>query len=154
MGRHVMLPLHGTATFSRGVTTAKRSYVVRLRSGFHSAAAADFTLVRSKEDLQKAAGSSRGGIMIVSDAGLEQLPEAAHCAQLISVPAKFNYFSDGDVIGFHPQSGRFRTLYRRASAHNSILVTDRCNHYCLMCSQPPKDIDDRWLLDEIRRASR
>jgi His-Xaa-Ser system radical SAM maturase HxsC len=149
-----MLPLYGTATFSRGVTTTKSSYVVRLRSSLGSPGRsdADFALVHSKDELQEAAGLHRGGVMIVSDEGLENLPEAMHCAPLISVPAKFNYFSDGDVIGFHPQSGRFRTLYRRASAHNSILVTDRCNHYCLMCSQPPKDIDDRWLLDEIRRA--
>jgi MoaA/NifB/PqqE/SkfB family radical SAM enzyme len=80
------------------------------------------------------------------------LPEAARCERLISVSARFNYLADGDVIGFDPRSGRFRTLYRRASKHNSILVTDRCNHYCLMCSQPPKDIDDRWLLEEIKTA--
>jgi His-Xaa-Ser system radical SAM maturase HxsC len=149
-----MLPLYGTATFSRGVTTTKSSYVVRLRSGLVSStkSAADFTLVRSKEELQVAARETCGGVMIVSDEGLQTLPEATSCARLISVPAKFNYFSDGDVVGFHPQSGRFRTLYRRASAHNSILVTDRCNHYCLMCSQPPKDIDDRWLLEEIKEA--
>ena len=28
----------------------------------------------------------------------------------------------------------------------------RCNHYCLMCSQPPRDIDDGWILNEIRAA--
>jgi His-Xaa-Ser system radical SAM maturase HxsC len=78
--------------------------------------------------------------------------EAARCRQLIGVSEKFNYLSNGDIIRFHPQSGRFRTLYRRASRHNSFLVTDRCNHYCLMCSQPPKDIDDRWILDELKVA--
>src|SRR5207237_263494 len=31
-------------------------------------------------------------------------------------------------------------------------VTERCNHYCLMCSQPPKDIDDGWIIDEISDA--
>jgi len=154
MGRHVTLPLYGTATFSRGVSTAMASSVVRLRSRLDSPAAlaTDFELVRSKEELQAAAESRRGGVMIVSDEGLENLPQAADCTRLISVPAKFDYFSDGDIIGFDPRSGRFRTLYRRASAHNSLLVTDRCNHYCLMCSQPPKDIDDRWLLDEIKAA--
>jgi His-Xaa-Ser system radical SAM maturase HxsC len=128
--------------------------VVRLRSGLDSfsKSTADFTLVRSKQELQVAARESTSDLMIVSDEGLESLPEATRCARLISVPAKFNYLSDGDVIGFHPQSGRFRTLYRRASAHNSILVTDRCNHYCLMCSQPPKEVDDRWLLEEIKEA--
>jgi His-Xaa-Ser system radical SAM maturase HxsC len=149
-----MLPLHGTATFSRGVSTEKPSCVVRLRSPLDSPAttAADFALVRSQEELQGATHKHRNGVMIVSDDDLENLPQAAHYDRLISVPAKFNYFSDGDIIGFHPQSGRFRTLYRRASKHNSILVTNCCNHYCLMCSQPPKDIDDRWLLDEIKTA--
>jgi His-Xaa-Ser system radical SAM maturase HxsC len=146
------LPLNGTASFSRGVPAAKPSSVVRMRSrpGPPANAPADFTLVRSKEELQTAANGQLNGVMIVSDDGLENLPEAAGCPRLISVPGKFNYLSDGDIIRFHPQSGRFRTLYRRASKHNSFLVTDRCNHYCLMCSQPPKDIDDRWILDELK----
>lgn len=128
--------------------------VVRLRSHLDrpSNATADFVLVRSKEELQRAADAHFNGVMIVSDGGLENLPEAARCLRLISVSEKFNYLSDGDIIRFHPQSGRFRTLYRRESGHNSFLVTDRCNHYCLMCSQPPKDIDDRWILDELKVA--
>ena len=88
--------------------------------------------------------------MLVSDGSLENLPEVAGCLRLICVSEKFNYLSHGDVIRFYPESGRFRTLYRRESRHNSFLVTDRCNHYCLMCSQPPKDIDDRWILDELK----
>ena len=154
MGRDVTLPLHGIANFSRGVSITKQSAVVRLRSHLDSAAdtSTDFTLVRTKEELQQAAEARSNGVMIVSDDGLENLPEAAGCLRLISVSEKFNYLSDGDIIRFLPQSGRFRTLYRRASKHNSFLVTDRCNHYCLMCSQPPKDVDDRWILDELKVA--
>jgi His-Xaa-Ser system radical SAM maturase HxsC len=59
---------------------------------------------------------------------------------------------DGDVLGIHPQSGRVRLLYRRSSTHNFFLVTERCNNYCLMCSQPPKKVDDGWLIDEIAQA--
>jgi His-Xaa-Ser system radical SAM maturase HxsC len=47
---------------------------------------------------------------------------------------------------------RFRTLYRRSPVHNSFLVTERCNNYCLMCSQPPRDIEDGWIFDEIAQA--
>jgi His-Xaa-Ser system radical SAM maturase HxsC len=68
------------------------------------------------------------------------------------VPSKFDYLADGDILGFHPHSKRFRTLYRRSSVHNSFLVTERCNHYCLMCSQPPRDVEDSWILREIRDA--
>src|SRR5258708_15830366 len=152
MGRYVMLPLRGEAVVSRGLSTQGPSCVVRLRSphGLPAPLPADFALVRSREELVEAARIQCNGVMIVSDDCLERLPEAAHCPRLIRVPAKFNYFADGDIVGLLPQSGKFRTLYRRASKHNSFLVTDRCNHYCLMCSQPPKDIDDRWLLAEIK----
>ena len=115
-----------------------------------SNATSDFVIVRSKEELLKATNAHFNNVMIVSDGGLEKLPEAVRCPRLISVLGKFKYLSDGDIIKFHPHSGRFRTLYRRESKHNSFLVTDRCNHYCLMCSQPPKDIDDRWILDELK----
>ena len=92
------------------------------------------------------------GVMIVGDDHVEEVREIGELPRVIGVSSKFDYFADGDIIGFHPSSRRFRTLYRRVSGHNSFLVTDRCNHYCLMCSQPPKDIDDRWILNEIKGA--
>ena len=46
-------------------------------------------------------------------------------------------------------SGEVRVLYRRNSRHNHFLLTERCNHYCLMCSQPPKTIDDSWIIDDV-----
>jgi His-Xaa-Ser system radical SAM maturase HxsC len=57
---------------------------------------------------------------------------------------------DGDVVALDP-SGFIRILYRRQSRSNSILVTERCNSLCLMCSQPPKDTDDS---DRIREHLR
>jgi His-Xaa-Ser system radical SAM maturase HxsC len=148
-----MLALHGTVKFSRGLSSQARTAVVRLRSpaAVENLGSNDFVLVDSREDLRGVA-DAQASAMIIGDDGLDTCAEANHCAQLISVPSKFDYFSDGDIIGFDPKTGRFRTLYRRASRHNSFLVTDRCNHYCLMCSQPPKDVDDRWILDEIKTA--
>jgi His-Xaa-Ser system radical SAM maturase HxsC len=67
----------------------------------------------------------------------------------VRLPAGFAELGEGDVLGIHPQSGRVRVLYRRSSRHNFFLVTERCNNYCLMCSQPPKKVDDGWLIDEI-----
>lgn len=32
---------------------------------------------------------------------------------------------------------------------NSFLLTERCNNYCLMCSQPPRDVDDGWIVEEM-----
>lgn len=65
---------------------------------------------------------------------------------------EFSYLRDGDVIRIRPRSNDVRVLYRRNSRHNNFLTTERCNHYCLMCSQPPKDIDDSWITNEIMEA--
>lgn len=56
------------------------------------------------------------------------------------------------MLGINPTSGRVRLLYRRSSRHNFFLVTERCNNYCLMCSQPPKNVNDGWIVDEIALA--
>lgn len=70
----------------------------------------------------------------------------------VVVPDSFDYLGQGDVIALRLESGSLRTLYRRASHHNSFLVTERCNSYCLMCSQPPKNVNDDWIIDEIHEA--
>lgn len=70
----------------------------------------------------------------------------------VRVPAGIAELGEGDVLDIHPQSGRVRVLYRRSSSQNFFLVTERCNNYCLMCSQPPKKVDDGWLIDQIAEA--
>lgn len=67
----------------------------------------------------------------------------------IVLPDEFEYLGDGDIIRLQPEKGAVRVLYRWGSSYNSLLLTERCNHYCLMCSQPPRDIDDSWIVDEI-----
>jgi His-Xaa-Ser system radical SAM maturase HxsC len=62
--------------------------------------------------------------------------------------------ANGDVIAIHP-SGRVDTLFRTNSEHNALFVTEQCNSYCLMCSQPPRRIDDlEYLLTLNVRAVR
>ena len=73
-------------------------------------------------------------------------------APLIVLPKEFSYLEHGDVVAVDWPKGGFDVLYRRQSLHNSFLVTERCNHYCLMCSQPPRDVNDSWLVDEILAA--
>lgn len=63
---------------------------------------------------------------------------------------QLDYLDDGDVVAVDP-NGFVRALYRRASPHNFILVTEQCNSLCLMCSQPPKAIDDSDRLAEHLR---
>lgn len=67
------------------------------------------------------------------------------------LPSELFYLDDGDFIAINPTNLFLRVLYRAKSKQNSILLTERCNHYCLMCSQPPKNINDSWLLEETKQ---
>lgn len=66
---------------------------------------------------------------------------------VIFAPREIDHLSDGDIIVIEP-NGFVRTLYRPASPHNIIFATEQCNHRCLMCSQPPKERDDRAALTQ------
>jgi His-Xaa-Ser system radical SAM maturase HxsC len=59
------------------------------------------------------------------------------------------YLEHGDIIRIDPRRRALSALYRRGSPNNSLLVTERCDNYCIMCSQPPKPDDDAWLLEEL-----
>lgn len=57
----------------------------------------------------------------------------------------FEHLSEGDIVVINTD-GIVNTLYRPASQQNFLLVTERCNSNCLMCSQPPRDKDDSYLM--------
>ena len=80
---------------------------------------------------------------------LDELPDGQ---KTVILPDEYGYLADGDVIRLQPKKLALRVLYRRSSPFNSFLVTERCNNYCLMCSQPPKNQDDSWLIEEILTA--
>lgn len=65
------------------------------------------------------------------------------------VAPELQYLSDGDIVRLNPTRRMLAALYRRSSPNNTFLVTERCDNYCLMCSQPPKARDDSWLVDEL-----
>ena len=53
-----------------------------------------------------------------------------------------------DVIAPLPGRQELAVLHRETDAHHSLFVTNRCNSYCLMCSQPPTPQDDSWLVGQ------
>ena len=81
-------------------------------------------------------------------------PEGLHMdAPCTLLGDSFRYLDSGDVLALS-LDGRVRVLFRASSHHNSLLLTEQCNNYCLMCSQPPKSVDDSWLLHEAMEAVR
>ena len=65
--------------------------------------------------------------------------------------AEKEQIAEGDVIRAVEGSGFIRVLYRRGANSNSLFATERCNSYCLMCSQPPKLADDSYRVGVILR---
>ena len=143
------LQLFGTATSCSGLERSSRA-VVRLKvlGTGPNADDHDFYIVRSQADFGQAIREKRNSIFVINGATGVDLSSMHSDARIITVPPKFSYLDSDDILGIHSKSGKFRSLFRSNSRHNSFLVTERCNNYCLMCSQPPKDIDDRWILDK------
>lgn len=48
---------------------------------------------------------------------------------------------EGEILLFFPASSRFERFYRPDSNSNTILLTEKCDQTCVMCSQPPKNKD-------------
>jgi His-Xaa-Ser system radical SAM maturase HxsC len=46
---------------------------------------------------------------------------------------------DADVIAVFPARQTAHRFIRAQSTHNTLLITERCDQFCQMCSQPPKD---------------
>lgn len=67
---------------------------------------------------------------------------------------QLSHLSDGDVVRISSDLKRIRVLFRVHASQNSFLLTEQCNHYCLMCSQPPKSIDDSHLVSDIKEVLR
>lgn len=70
--------------------------------------------------------------------------------QAVYAPPNLDYLEDKDVVALGPD-GSVRVWYRRRSENNTILMTEQCNSLCLMCSQPPKQIDDSYRVPQILR---
>ena len=142
-----MLVLQGSISQIRGFEEVNPSCLLRLR-GFDQepSCAADAALVRTREELITALQNGHDCAVTVD---ADNAPDLEF-PRAVTLPANFDYLANGDIIAVRPKQNRVRTLFRRRSRHNAFLVTERCNHYCLMCSQPPRNVNDGWLLDEIR----
>lgn len=69
---------------------------------------------------------------------------------VLGIGREFDYLREGDVVRITPEA-TIHTIYRR-SGYNSLLVTERCNSFCVMCSQPPRKINDDYLIDDYLDA--
>lgn len=110
------------------VAEAQHPFIARLRTRRDMAGGADDAILCGEDD----AGVSFAG---------------AH--GLLAIDGLSAQALDGDVVLVQPDSGRIERLLRAGSSHNTLLVTERCDQLCVMCSQPPKKTHvDRFALFE------
>ena len=69
----------------------------------------------------------------------------------IQLPAELAHLTAGDIIGISSDGRRVTVLWKSTATHNSLLLTEQCDNYCLMCSQPPKNREDAWLFERAKR---
>ena len=102
---------------------------------------------RTVRVLAAAAGESLDGYAAV-------LTSASVTSAGSSVPTvlscRTDHLCQGDVVEINTR-GEVRTVYRRNAGSNTLFTTDRCNNLCLMCSHPPRDVDDSGRVVELLR---
>lgn len=66
--------------------------------------------------------------------------------EYVVAPSSMNYLKEGDIVALSSEGKSISALWRGNGSTNTILLTERCDNLCLMCSQPPKEKNDDWLL--------
>lgn len=80
-----------------------------------------------------------------------KLPWTKHVTvPIIEALEQTGHLADGDIVSIAP-NGYVRTVFRVGSSHNALFATDRCNSYCVMCSQPPKPGGDEGRVAQLLR---
>jgi len=121
-------------------------------AGLAEFAAGTFPPERMLLDLRDAQVRSAGSaICRLPWAGfLTDVPEHAPLDRpWIAVPPGAFKIGIGDVVELRPHTSKAALRYRRGSNNNILFTTERCNSYCLMCSQPPREVDDGWRVSHL-----
>lgn len=77
--------------------------------------------------------------------------DTAAVSPAVYLPPQLEHLASGDIIAISPDGSRVSVLWKATTTHNSLLLTEQCDNYCLMCSQPPKTRDDTWLFGRAKR---
>ncbi len=70
-------------------------------------------------------------------------------APLVHLEGPVGVCKPGDVVELNPLQRKVAIRYRRGDTGNVLFATERCNSYCLMCSQPPRQIQDDWRVKHL-----
>ena len=120
-----MLKLHGKLPVLNAVTTD--SYLVTVTKSANLP-----QVIRERRALIRQSVEDGNGYKAVLT---KELQDHEHItgSDVFKISDDHDYLQEGDIIRLDPVTGSFRCLYRKNSHNNSILLTEQCDHYCLMC---------------------
>ena len=61
--------------------------------------------------------------------------------QILELSEQMNDLDSFEIWIIYPQQKQILRFFRPSSSSNTILLTERCDQKCIMCSQPPKNKD-------------
>lgn len=128
-----MIALHGKTKDLR-IDKSLTHLVWRLETA-DPASGFDFNLISTSNDSNETFG------LIKSN---RPIPNSSF--NYIQTPAELDYLKHNDIISLSYTANRINVQWRGNTSTNSLLLTERCDNYCLMCSQPPREENDDWLL--------
>lgn len=142
-----MLPLESKAVISRPLG-AQLLKVVGL-SDFPSAILPFERMALDIRDIP--AGLVGGQLLDLPWGGIVQSPEAPRIGEhpYLAILGDQRVAKSGDVIEVDPLRQRVASRYRRGDNGNVLFATERCNSYCVMCSQPPRQVQDDWRVIQL-----
>ncbi|MGZ8945730.1 MAG: His-Xaa-Ser system radical SAM maturase HxsC [Methylococcaceae bacterium] len=141
-----MINLHSKNNSVLGVIHHEQPFIAKIttNSALPKALRAKQVLLMSRSEEPIPDGF--GLVLVAYDNELPSFDNAVRLAP------ELRYLKEHDVIKFYPDILKIDALYRKEANTNSFLVTERCNSFCIMCSQPPRDIDDHYLVDDMLAA--
>lgn len=118
-------------------------------AGLAEFASARFPLERMVLDMRATLGAD--ALLHLPWAGFVTGPETPCDEETAQVALLDNQdiLRPGDVVELRPGSTKVSIRYRRGGNGNVLFATERCNSYCLMCSQPPRNVDDGWRVQQL-----
>ena len=111
-----------------------------LRDGQDAPPGYGLYLIAGHEPAMPGAAGSRG-------AGASGMP-----GPVLRLGPELAHLDAGDIIHVPDDGRRVTVLWKNSARHNALLLTEQCDNYCLMCSQPPKNRDDAWLFDRAGKV--
>jgi His-Xaa-Ser system radical SAM maturase HxsC len=144
MGKLIMLKLRGKVKAYNKTWYESRLLTVTLNPDLPHVLRKKYVLIQDNE-LTPFPGFAA---IILRNQKSEIFDSIIDAENIYIVGEDYDYVGEGDIVRLNPTTDYISSLFRRNSNHNTVLLTERCNNYCLMCSQPPKNSDDTWLIEE------